>query len=276
MSDHVGAVGTNNIIQNNIEDKNQVLNNSENLNPELQNAQKSSSKLALALKITATILTGGLFGIGWGIYELVKQARKSDRNQPINQNNNGLPENTENKAHEEINKTEKLNAADLKITRVNDPVELTVEISSEQAEKSDYYLGECITTLSERAFPNMRKVTNGVIAMVKYGNVSDKFTEIVKQIGDKNTEILLKKVFGNDYNLAKKEAMRNKFKQNDELMMAVIYTMRKDSKNQEQEIFKKPQDEITGAEILEHTVMTLNNMLRENDINAEIKLQIQA
>ena len=33
--------------------------------------------------------------------------------------------------------------------------------------------------------------------------------------------------------------------------------------------------ELTGEEILEHSVMTFKNMLRENQINAYIKLQIE-
>ena len=52
--------------------------------------------------------------------------------------------------------------------------------------------------------------------------------------------------------------------------------MRKDSVNQEKENFKKAHYELTGEEILEHSVMTFKNMLRKNQINAYIKLQIRA
>lgn len=59
-------------------------------------------------------------------------------------------------------------------------------------------------------------------------------------------------------------------------MKDVINTMRKDSVNQEKETFKKAHYELTGEEILEHSVMTFKNMLRKNQINAYIKLQIRA
>ncbi|MBQ3679463.1 MAG: hypothetical protein II929_08145 [Succinivibrio sp.] len=52
--------------------------------------------------------------------------------------------------------------------------------------------------------------------------------------------------------------------------------MRKDSVNQDKATFKKAHYELTGEEILEHSVMTLKKMLRENQINAYIKLQIRA
>jgi hypothetical protein len=83
MSHQVGGVGVSNVNTT----YNQEVNNkvdTTNLPSELQNAQKSGSKLGLALKITATILTGGLFGLGWGIYSLVKHCTKSSA-QPANQ-----------------------------------------------------------------------------------------------------------------------------------------------------------------------------------------------
>ncbi|MDY6421258.1 MAG: hypothetical protein SPL03_12010 [Succinivibrio dextrinosolvens] len=56
-------------------------------------------------------------------------------------------------------------------------------------------------------------------------------------------------------------------------MMAVIYRMRQDSVNQEQEIFKKHTVDVTAEEVLELTVKTLKDILSENEITADIKLQ---
>ena len=119
----------------------------------------------------------------------------------------------------------------------------------------------------------MKKAENGTLALVLYGNISAKFRDIVNQIGDQNTEILLKKVFGNDYLLAKEAFDRKQFDNNEKLMMAVIYRMRQDSVNQEQEIFKKHTVDVTAEEVLELTVKTLKDILSENEITADIKLQ---
>lgn len=127
--------------------------------------------------------------------------------------------------------------------------------------------------LIQKKKPNMKKAENGTLALVLYGNISAKFRDIVNQIGDQNTEILLKKVFGNDYQLAKEAFERKQFDNNEKLMMAVIYRMRQDSVNQEQEIFKKHPVDVTAEEVLELTVKTLKDILSENEITADIKLQ---
>lgn len=43
--------------------------------------------------------------------------------------------------------------------------------------------------------------------------------------------------------------------------------------NQEQEIFKKHTVDVTAEEVLELTVKTLKDILSENEITADIKLQ---
>lgn len=88
MTDKINGTGSGNAnyVQ---QDNNQIQNREQN--PEIRNAQKSGSKLGLAVKIVATILTGGLFGIGWGIYSLVHSANKSQNTSPLNQNNTGVP-----------------------------------------------------------------------------------------------------------------------------------------------------------------------------------------
>lgn len=162
---------------------------------------------------------------------------------------------------------------DLKLNPVKDPVSTTIEISGGESEKRDYYLSECVTSHSEKPKPNIKKAENGTLALVLYGKISAKFRDIVNQIGDQNTEILLKKVFGNDYQLAKEAFDRKQFDNNEKLMMAVIYRMRQDSVNQEQEIFKKHTVDVTAEEVLELTVKTLKDILSENEITADIKLQ---
>lgn len=108
MTDRVGGASVSNVnttYNQEVQNKAKVDNSA--LPPELQNAKKSGSKLGLALKISATILTGGLFGIGWGIYSLVKSCKKSGAqaaNQPVQQHqadNSRVQENNVNQVHEQ-------------------------------------------------------------------------------------------------------------------------------------------------------------------------------
>ncbi len=89
MTHRIDGAGAGNA--NYVQQQNNNVIQDQNNNPELGQARKSGSKLGLAVKIVATILTGGLFGIGWGIYSLVHRASKSQNTSPLNQNNTGVP-----------------------------------------------------------------------------------------------------------------------------------------------------------------------------------------
>ncbi|MCR5537592.1 MAG: DUF4234 domain-containing protein [Succinivibrio sp.] len=68
---------------NHIQAQNQIQNN--NQNPELQNARRGSSLASILLKIGASVLTLGIYGIYWA----VTSAKKSPNNAPRNVNNTG-------------------------------------------------------------------------------------------------------------------------------------------------------------------------------------------
>ncbi len=89
MTHRIDGAGAGNA--NYVQQQNNNVIQDQNNNHELGQARKSGSKLGLAVKIVATILTGGLFGIGWGIYSLVHRASKSQNTAPLNQNNTGVP-----------------------------------------------------------------------------------------------------------------------------------------------------------------------------------------
>ena len=283
MSDHqIHSVGSNNNLHNSIieNQENQQVQNGGNQPAEMQNAKKSGSKLALALKITATILTAGLFGIGWGIYALVKHARKSSNNQPLNKDNTGLPENNI------IDNQKKANAKgkveDLTLEPLAEPYKYTVEINEAENNNTDVVLtGDALTKFKNPKKINIEQDLDTPTAKLNgYGNLSEMLEDLFDKLGNDNGQKLLKKIFGKDYQAAADYCINQGYDNHVFYTMAFVYKMKQDAANKpDDELFKNATDPIklntvrTG-EIVKKFVDTINDVLKENNITSEINIDV--
>ncbi|WP_202108819.1 hypothetical protein [Succinivibrio dextrinosolvens] len=286
MSDRISNVSTNSNVQNNIIDnqENKPVNNAGNKPEEMQNAKKSGSKLALALKITATILTGGLFGIGWGIYALVKHAQKSSKTEPQNKDNTGLPGNNSiKKEKNDIIENQAEIKAEIKVEDKKpepqaEPVKCTLKIEEDQAGTVNILTTEAVLKPFTDKKNYLEELDNCASRFRAVGQVEGMVNDLMEKLGNDNTEKVLHKLLGKDYDKVINYFNDQGLDEDLKLEMAVIYKLKNDAeKNPDDELFAKSRNalsmnQITLKELVNKFVETLQDALKENNIPSEIKV----
>lgn len=287
MSDRISNVSSNSNVHNNIIDNqdNKPVNNVGNKPEEMQNAKKSGSKLALALKITATILTAGLFGIGWGIYSLVKHARKSSNTAPQNKANTGVPDDNKIKDNniiiEKGTKTQTSGKVTegLPLSPLAEPFEYTVELDEESGRFPFISLSEGMLKKFEKKNP-FEDLDLTAQRFNGYGNITDMVNDLMEKLGNDNTDKLLKKILGKDYNTITTLCEEQGYDPEVRFEMAIIYAIKKEAEtNTDDPLFSNAGDElkineITVKDLVNKFINTLSDALKENNITATIKLEI--